>query len=284
MPVTATQIWERLVVSRSGYSHHPSLAQVQHALATADGIEMKWGYYFIKGKPHLVRQRLVQHSIAQDKWKILLRCAPLLAWVPFVKSLAGSGSLAQDNTKPSSDLDVLVLVEQGRIWTVRLLLLFATSLLGRRRKYYDRSAPNMVCLNHYITESTLPVASEIQNVAMAMQYVSLVPLYNDYGVRNFRQRNAVWIDQHVRVPVQPDVAHKYTISLGKAAAFFKRQLELMLREPLGDYIEEMAEYVQRWMIQRHHDLSRPGRIALSSSELAFHPNTKIPAIVQAFEK
>lgn len=282
MPVTATQVWERLVVSKSGYAHHPSLQEVQQALVGMEGIEMKWGYYFLQGKSHLVRQRLVRHAIAQDKWKILLRCAPFLAWVPFVRSLAGSGSLAQDNTKVSSDLDVLVIVREGRIWTTRLLLLIVTSVLGRRRKYYDRNAPDMVCLNHYIAESSLPVASAIQNVAMAMQYASLVSLYYDHGIRNFKQRNAVWIDGHVRFPVQPDVRHKYTILLGGIAAFFKHQLELLLQEPLGDYIEEMAEYIQRWMVKRHQDFSRPGRIALSSSELAFHPDTKIPAIVRLF--
>lgn len=287
-PVTATQIWEHLVVSGSGYSHHPGLQEVQHTLASsqwlAERIDMKWGYFSRTGKHYLVRQRLVRHAIAQDKWKILLKCAPFLALIPFVRGLAGSGSLAVDNTKPSSDLDVLVIAQQGRIWTTRLLLLFVSGLLGRRRKHYDRNAPDMLCVNHYIAEGSIPVAFEIQNVAMAMQYACLVPLYGNYSIRKFTQKNAFWIDAHVRMPVHPDVRHKYTVVLGSVARFFKKELELLLSEPLGDYIEELAEYFQRWMVQRHQDFSRPGRIALSSSELAFHPDTKIPAIVQAFEK
>ncbi|OGY32988.1 MAG: hypothetical protein A3C02_02650 [Candidatus Andersenbacteria bacterium RIFCSPHIGHO2_02_FULL_45_11] len=288
MPVTVTQIWEHLVVSSSGYDHHPSLQEVQHALAfnswLVERIGSQWGYYFLSGKQHLVRVRLTRHAIAQQKWKIMLRCAPFLAWLPFVRGLAGSGSLAIDNTKDSSDLDVLVITQQGRIWTARLLLLLVSGLLGRRRRYYDRNAPDMVCLNHYVAQGSIPVSTEIQNVAMAMQYACLVPIYGDYAVRKFMQRNAFWIDQHVRMPVHPDVRHAYTIVPSGIARFLKREMESLLSEPLGDYIEEMAEYFQRWMVRRHQDFSRPGRIALSSSELAFHPDTKMPAIVQAFEK
>lgn len=257
MPVTATQVWEYLVVSQSEYTHHPGLQEVQRALASsawlAEIIDTKWGYYFLAGKDYLVRLRLMRHAISQHKWKVVLQCASLLAWVPFVRGLAGSGSLAVDNTRQSSDLDILVIAQQGRIWTTRLLLLFVSGLLGRRRKHYDRSAPDMLCLNHYIAEGSISVSSEIQNVAMAMQYASLVPIYNDYAVRKFTQRNAFWIDQHVRMPVHPDVQHKYTVVLGSVAAFFKKELELLLSEPLGDYIEEMAEYFQRWMVRRHQD-------------------------------
>ena len=148
----------------------------------------------------------------------------------------------------------------------------------------------MLCLNHYIAQGSIPVSSEIQNVAMAMQYASLVPIYNDYSVRKFTQRNAFWIDQHVRMPVHPDVQHKYTVVLGSVATFFKKELEILLSEPLGDYIEELAEMIQRTVIYWHSQAlpaeasAKAGRIALSSSELAFHPDTKIPAIVQAFDE
>ncbi len=294
MPVTATQIWEHLIVGKSGYTHHPSLQDVQHLLSSSlwlqERMGSKWGYFFCTGKEHLVRVRLERHARAQQKWKIVQRCAPFLAWVPFVRALAGSGSLAVDNTKGSSDLDILVIAQQGRIWTTRLVLLFVSGLLGRRRKHYDRNAPDMLCLNHYIAEGSIPVSGEIQNVAMAMQYASLVPVYSDYAVRKFSQRNAFWIDQHVRMPVHPDVRHKYTIVLGSIARFLKEELEFLLSEPLGDYIEEMAEMIQRTVIQWHsralpaEALAKAGRIALSSSELAFHPDTKIPAIVQAFDR
>jgi predicted nucleotidyltransferase len=250
----------------------------------------KWGYFFLQGKDHLVRERLNRHAIAQDKWKRARASLQFLAVLPFVRALAGSGSLAVDNTKESSDLDIFVIAKSGRVWTTRLLLLLMSTLLGRRRKYYDRSAPDMLCLNHYITDDSLVVSPEIQNVVMAMQYVSLVPLYGDSLIREFLQRNAVWIDANVRIPVRPDVKHQYTTILGSGVEFVKRQVELLLLEPLGDFAERMAEAIQRFVIERHRSgtyrgrRARSGRIVLSYHELAFHPDTKVPAIVTAFNK
>ncbi len=286
MPVTATQIWQQLVVAKSGYDHHASLQEIQRILSEStwlqDQIGKKWGYVFLKNKEHLVRERLARHAIAQDKWKILLRCARFLAFVPFVKGLAGSGSLAQDNTKPTSDLDIFVITQEGRIWTARLLLLCVSQLLGRRRKYDEQSAPDMLCLNHYVTEKSLQVSSDIQNVCIAMLYAHLVPVYNASLFHAFLRRNASWMSWNVELPFRPDARHKYTITLNGFLEGVKHQVELLLLEPIGDFIERYAELLQRYVIERHGGLSQKGRIVLSYHELAFHPDTKVPATVLAF--
>ena len=288
MPLTATQIWQHLIVVQSGYTHHATLREVTAMLTQSDflreNIEMKWGYATLKGRTALVAKRLRRHAISQDKWKIVRRAAPLLAFMPFVKALAGSGSLAVDNTKRSSDLDIFIIAKEGRIWTTRLLLLFASQLLGRRRTYGERSAPDMLCLNHYITDKALPISSDIRNVCMAMQYVSLVPIYNDLLVRTFQQRNVSWMNTFVRMSAGvtgPSVPHRYTITLHPLVAFIKDQLEKILLEPVGDMIERGAEALQRAVISRHR--GQRGRIVLSYHELAFHPDTKVPGIVRAFE-
>jgi predicted nucleotidyltransferase len=249
---------------------------------------MQWGYVVKRGRLDLVRQRLRRHAIAQDKWKIVRRAAPFLAMVPFVKALAGSGSLALDNTKNSSDLDILVIVDSGRIWTARLFLLCMTQVLGRRRKYYASSAPDMLCLNHYLSSSSLKVSRDIQNICMAMQYAMLVPIFQDGGLRTFLQRNSGWMNSYVYTPESSSVLHRYTILLSSFFAGMKRQAELLLLEPIGDALEGVAERLQQWIMFRHAGRrdasSHAGRIILTANELAFHPDTKVPAIVRAFER
>ncbi len=290
MPVTVTQIWQYLIRVKSGYSHTPALKEIRDLLSSSNWLqaklEMQWGYVVKRGRLPLVRDRMRRHAIAQDKWKIVRRCAPFLAFVPFVQALAGSGSLALDNTKHSSDLDILVIVQKGRIWTARLFLLCISQFLGRRRKYYAASAPDMLCLNHYVSSSSLVVSKDIQNICMAMQYALLVPIFHDDGVRTFLQRNSRWMDAYVRIPAIPSVLHRYTIRLSSFAAYIKRQLELLLLEPIGDIVERWAERLQQWVMFRHAvkqgGYPHSGRIVLTANELAFHPDTKVPAIVQAF--
>ena len=284
MPVTATQVWQHLVVAKSGYDHHASLREIQSIMRASDflqeHVESTWGYTTLRGRAHLVRKRLKRHAIAQEKWKIVKRCAPFLAAVPFVRALAGSGSLAVDNTKHSSDLDIFIIVQEGRIWTARLFLLAVSALLGRRRVYGEAHAPDMLCLNHYITNTSLKISRDIQNVCMAMQYTSLVPIFEDSLIRKFHQRNISWINTFVHVPVRPHAQHQYTIRLWNIVSFLKRQFEKLLLEPIGDRVEYVAELLQQFVIRRHR--SPRGRIVLSYNELAFHPDTKVPAMVKAF--
>ncbi len=286
MPVTATQIWQNLIVAHSHFSHHVSLREVQAQLHDSDFLrektETRWGYVTVRGRLSLVPERLRRHAIAQDKWKIVKRCAPYLACVPFVRALAGSGSLAVDNTKHSSDLDIFVIVQDGRIWTARLFLLCVSAILGRRRVYGEAHAPDMLCLNHYITSSSLTMSRDIQNVCIAALYASLVPIYNDSLIRTFHQRNSGWMNRYVLSGARPYAAHQYTIGLSLIASVVKQQLEYLLLEPLGDALEYGAELLQRYVISRHR--SQHGRIVLSYHELAFHPDTKVPAMVIAFDK
>jgi len=284
MPVTATQIWQNLVVAHSHDEHHVLLREVQHTVVSSEflheKIEMQWGYIALRGRLGLIPTRLRRHAIAQDKWKIVQVCAKYLACVPFVRSLAGSGSLAVDNTKYSSDLDMFVVVEEGRIWTARLFLLFVSGILGRRRVYGEAYAPDMLCLNHYITTTSLLISRDIQNVCMAMQYAAIVPIFNDSLLRKFHQRNIAWMSKYVQSSSRPHVDHRYTMHLNRFFSFIKNQTEKLLLEPFGDVVEYLAERLQRYVISFHK--SSRGRIVLSYHELAFHPDTKVPAIVHKF--
>ena len=294
MPVTATQIWQCLIIDSSphdvrwgGHAYY-SFQEITATLHTSEWLkehlDAQWGYYTLSGKIDLVSERLQRHAIAQEKWKLTVRVARFLALVPFVRGLAGSGSLAIDNTKPTSDLDLLVISRRNRIWTARLGLLIVTQFLGRRRKYWNEQAPDMVCLNHYITDGSLTMPHDIQNLYTAVQYTSLVPVFNPEVVQQFQQANGAWIRQYVMAMNDMPLVHRNTVRLSSAGRWIKQLVEGLLLEPIGDGIEKIAEKIQRSFIQRHQGVGRAGRIAVSNSELAFHPDTKVPSILQQFHQ
>lgn len=292
IPVTATQIWQCLLVEREGGPRwgghrHWTLPEVERTLRNSSFLKSRvktlWGYYFLPGRRHLVRGRLTRHRTSQAKWKLAAFAAKFLAAVPFVRGLAGSGSLALDNASVDSDLDFLVITSAGRIWTTRLLLLAMSQLLGRRRKHWYTRAPDMVCLNHYISVSRLKLPSEVHNTVTAVMYELLVPVYRTGTIRTFQHANESWIYEHIMAPNMPYVRHRYTIHLGAATAWGKRLVEAVLLEPIGDVLERLAERFQRAIIIRH-SVGRAGRIAISSTELAFHPDTKVPALLARYHQ
>lgn len=292
MPVTATQIWQCLLVEQGkgpkwGGHRHWTLPEIQRALHTSlflgSRIKTTWGYYFLPGRRSLVRQRLTRHRTSQIKWKIALFTARFLAAVPLVRALAGSGSLALDNTKADSDLDFFVITAPQRIWTTRLLLLATSQLLHRRRKHWDRRAPDMLCLNHYVSAAHLRLPNELHNTFTAVMYELLVPVYRPGVVKSFQHANAPWMYEHVMAATMPYVRHRYTIRLLPVVSWAKRLIEAFLLEPVGDIIERLAERLQRSIIARHN-IGRSGRVAVSNTELAFHPDTKVPALLARYHQ
>ena len=225
---------------------------------------------------------LHRHATAQQKWKIIRRAVAGFSWVPFVDMLAVSGSMALYNTKPSSDFDMLVVARARRIWTVRLLLLFMAQVVGRRRKHWDQAAPDKFCFNHYVTTASLTIAPEIRNEYTAVIYAHLVPLWGKEVFEEFMAANASWLKRFgmYRDPINGQTLH--TKTGGKVTAMIKRQLELLLLEPLGDSLEFMAERIQRRIIARHATAALGGRIMVSNQELAFHPHSRVPGILGQF--
>ncbi len=297
MPLTATQIWQLLVVqgvpsglriTSEGTHHEYHLEEIHTVLKESEflrkHIETKWGYYFLIGQEGTVRERLTRHSLAQQKWKIAKRAARWLAAMPFVSGLAGSGSLAIDNTKPSSDLDIFVIVHPKRIWTVRLGLLLISELLGRRRRYWHVKAPDQLCLNHYISQAAMQISPDIQSLYTAALYSQLVPLWNKDQVRRFQLVNESWMKQYVLTPPPIEGSHLYTIILSSFSRRIKYFFEQFLLEPLGvgTLVEKTAEVLQRRVVARHRKVGTSGRVVLSDQELAFHPGSKASDILHVY--
>jgi len=285
-PLTATQIWRALIVSKAARLM-PRLSAVRVAvenLVDQRVLDARQGYYFLAGRGELVAQRQQRFWLAQDKWKVTQRVVGWLKLVPFVRMIAMSGSLAVANTGPHSDLDLFVVVRRGRIWTARLFLLLATQLLGRRRKHWNAEAPDKVCLNHYLADDVLAISPEIRNLYTAMLYRHLIPLYGFSTYGQFQQVNADWINQQLGFVEAPFLPNILSLRASSVLKFIKRNVEQLLSEPIFDDAERLAERVQRAVISRHTTPNQPGRVALSSSELAFHPHTKVPAILEQFSR
>lgn len=294
LPVTATQIWRCSILPeqarrvRWAGQRSYSLQTVQQTLAAspwlAGKINRQWGYYVLAGRPAAIRRRLARHVLAQHKWKIARSLARWLARMPFVRMIAGSGSLALDNTRPESDLDVLLIVRSGRMWTARLFAIFVTQLTGQRRTHWDRLAPDKICLNHYLADQPMVIPPAIRNLYTAVAYSHLVPLAGQAVYYRFRQLNASWIRQYLMFPPASSLPHQYHIQLSPLGRWLKAAVEALLAEPVGDWLETAARRWQLQLINRHRDPRKGGRVAISATELAFHPDSKVEGILQQFSQ
>lgn len=291
-PVTATQIWRYLIISTDGlgvrwaghraYHLRDIITALAQSLYLQQHVASRYGYFFLRGKDLLVPERLRRHRLAQDKWRLTQAVAKWLVYVPFVRMIAMSGSLAVGNTGPTSDLDLFVIVRSGRIWTARLGLLILTHLSGRRRKYWDIKAPDKICLNHYLADNALAIAPEIRNVYTAVLYQTAIPLFGLDVFEHFQRINATWTKRFLMIGDVPSVPSVLALKPWRSLLWFRARVESILLEPLGAIIERAAERVQRRAIMRHTRPQQGGRVVLNERELAFHPDSKVPGLLNRF--
>lgn len=84
--------------------------------------------------------------------------AQILQVVPFIRAIVLNGSLAQGKSNQESDIDLLIIVKSGRLFTARLFTLFLSSLTGQRRsKDENRPHAGKFCFNYFLADNYLKI-------------------------------------------------------------------------------------------------------------------------------
>ena len=109
------------------------------------------GFYFLHKNTSAYTRRIAIGKTSIAKWRIAKRMIALISLVPYVRMVAVTGSLALNTTHKGSDIDVLIVVKNGHIWTVRALISALMQVLGKRR--YGKFIRDRICLNHYISDN-----------------------------------------------------------------------------------------------------------------------------------
>lgn len=283
MPLTAVEVWRFLIRPRGETLDPPSLATVEgslRALAARRALVFRSGYYAAPGREHLVARRLDRHARAQWKWKRLRRVAWWLQGIPFLRMVAGSGSLAREHVREASDLDVLIVTAHGRIWTVRFLVTVLLDLFRARRRPTGPTS-DRVCLNQYLALDRLRLPYE--SLYTALEYARLVPLVGERVCWAFRAANRAWMERCL-VRVLPDVApHGKRIPPSPALARVRRVGEWALGGRLGARVERFLEGIQVRRIRRGDPAGvARGRVVARADHLEFHPHSPEAPQIEAF--
>lgn len=84
-----------------------------------------------------------------------------IAWLPFVRCVILNGSLASGGHKKSSDIDILIIAKDGRIFTTRFFVNVLATLLGiKRSSDREKSHAGKFCFNYFLTESFLKIPTD----------------------------------------------------------------------------------------------------------------------------
>ena len=221
-PTTASEIHRYLQGVRCTSS------DVDDALADAEFISkylVTDGRYFaLKGRDALFEVRRRRGDASDPLWKRAHRLGKIMASLPFVRMVAVTGSLAVSNPGRDADIDIMLVTDGGRLWTVRLL--------AKILQFVDvHFVAAHVCINHLVSTRALELAQP--GLYVAQEVAQMVPVFGLDTYADLRSRNE-WVDDYLP-NAKGEPPGSCEVSPG--APRLRRLLELLSSSPLGSWLE-----------------------------------------------
>ncbi|PJC37180.1 hypothetical protein CO046_01970 [Candidatus Peregrinibacteria bacterium CG_4_9_14_0_2_um_filter_53_11] len=240
-----------------GWDATPTLSQVVQEMARLPEIVESSGFYTLRGAESLVEYRRAAAPLVRERWRKVRRFGGLFSALPFVRMVAVVNSLAHGLASPKSDIDLFVVVEDGRMDEARFWFKALTQLCGVRVHHNKRAG--RFCLSFFVTQRSL----DLREVALpfdphlASMIVTAQPVCGAEQFDEWRKANAHWVADYFPTAValwnRPDQREKTLALTGEsrrprslAAPHFTRLIELLSVRPLGGLnYKRDARYVGR---------------------------------------
>lgn len=197
------------------------------------------GFVTLAGREVHVVTRASRQADNAKKWKRAESAARFIELVPFVKLVAVSNTLAINNARPASDIDLFIVTSRQHIWIARFLVTGIINLLGWRR--HGKKITNRICLSFYVTSAALdlsPVKSADPDPHFTFWTSQLVPLMVDADMyTKFKAANG-WVTATLpnAWPATLDRLQTPNSSLRSIKRFY----EIFFSSPIGVMIENWA--------------------------------------------
>lgn len=254
-PLTFWEIYKRLLFfSDVGVE---DLARELKTLVQLKQIEFHRGYFFI-GKKEIVGERQKKLRISQEKVAEGEKLLRLIKYLPWVKAMIVSGSIAVDNAKPKDDLDWLVITTDNSLWLVRPLLLILASFFGKRRGRNGDHRDNSWCFNMFLTESSLAMPVDKKSVYTAYEICQAKFLLAKGSVEKDFLLNNSWVKKYL--------PNFYESRLNEVVGSTPRGVAKASKFNFLSSINKLSFKIQLWYMESH--ITRE-RVALNLA--FFHP-------------
>ena len=285
-PLTSWEIFKFLINLKHITQEKTEVVALEQVLKILDQskdlsefISQKNGFYFLKSKEYLIKKRINKQKLADKKWKKAKKYINFLKLTPFIRSVIVSGSLAINNTKKNSDIDLLIISTSDRIWTCRVFTVIISHLLGKKRN--KNITKDRLCLNHYLTDNSLKV--KYQSLYNAQTYAHLTTIWEKDKNYKKKKKNNNWIKNFL--VFYPNIKKGYLLSL-KSKNFLdytRKTEEWFLKGKAGNLLELFFKKIQEKRIKKDPLTYAPnGRVVYNNQQLEFHPNSPEKRIIEKY--
>jgi len=226
-PLTASEIHRYLTGVKA------SLEEIILTLDVEDLWTRNGNYFTLRGRADIIdiRKQRESHSRMLMPWA--LRYGRILGFLPFIRMVALTGSLAVMNSSGDADFDYMLVTAPGRVWTAR-----AFALLFNR---FTRLLGHTLCPNLIVSENVLEW--QTHDLYSARELRQMIPISGMDVYHKLMKANE-WIKEFL-----PNATTR-TAEVFKTPEVWKL-IELTLHGKLGDQFEnwEMNRKIRRFQQQ-----------------------------------
>jgi hypothetical protein len=184
----------------------------------------------LAGREELVDLRNERSAYCQGLWPYALRYGQIIAGLPFVRSVAVTGSLAMNNvSRVNDDVDYLIIACPGRVWLARALAILVVRLA--------RQQGIELCPNFVVSEGQLRLPRP--SLFLAHELAQMMPVDDGRVYRQLLDSNG-WLLDYLPNAVYQAAQNR---AVGRGAA----RVQLFVEAGLGGRLGDAAE---RWEFQR----------------------------------
>lgn len=229
------------------------------------------GFIFLIGRQEDVSTRGKRYIIVDQKIKKVRRALRVLASVPSVQSIMLCNNIGILNSSEESDIDLLLIVKDGQLWTTRFLLLFLTELLGVR--IHGENAKDKLCLSFYLSDEHLDLKSMALpegDIYLNYWLQTILPVYDRNYYLNFFNLNSQLADN--KKAHLPNIYSRYRLS----QIYFLRPLFGCILWVLKYFSSAIQRYQWNKMSSQKRSLASGvgTEIILTHQMLKFHDNDR----------
>jgi hypothetical protein len=145
-------------------------------------------FVFRSGMEDMVLRRQIRTRAAEKIWPRARRAAAWLYRIPQVRGLLVTGSLSKNSTQYQDDIDFMVLVEPGQVWTLK-------TLLQGVRRAMPAGVRECFCTN-YLLDISKPIVDD-RNFFTAIEIATAMPMAGRNATLQFLEANHHWVRHFV---------------------------------------------------------------------------------------
>lgn len=237
------------------------------------------GFFCLPGRESLFARRQLSTPIIDKKMDIAKRAVQTLRWIPFLHAVFVCNTVASASADECSDIDVFVVIRNGRLWLTRLLVTLTLALFRFRRN--KTHVANKICLSFFVTDAHLDLSDVTlgePDIYLMYWIDQLIPVFDPTHVRAEILKQNAWATQYLPNAFRPYILHpRWRVEESAVSKKVKRMFEAFWGGGYGDLIEKQAKGVQEKKMAMNFGSIKDepdSRVVIDDTMLKFHENDR----------